>query len=75
MLKQGENMEKQTWFIALVAVLVVVAAVQAFQLSGLKEKLVGGAVTTAQAPASSEGVQQAKLPSNLDNLPSMVGGC
>ena len=58
----------------MVAVLIVVAAVQAFQLSGLKEKLVGG-VTTGQAASSADNAQQAKLPNNLNNLPSMVGGC
>ena len=57
--------------IVLVA-LVFVAGVQAFQLYTLKSRMAEGSVsfnTNAQAGSSPS------LPSNLQNLPSMVGGC
>jgi hypothetical protein len=64
----------------ILGVLVLIAAVQAFQLVGLKTKLAGGAVQTATAGASlaaASGGQAggAQLPPNLQDLPSMVGGC
>ncbi len=71
-------MEKQTWFVVLLAVLVLVAVVQAFQLTGLKEKIAGGSVAAASksvAPQTVTGSQPASAPSSVDNLPSMVGGC
>lgn len=71
-------MEKNTLVLVVLGVLVVVALVQAFQLTGLKEKVAGGAVATATStvtPQAGSGSQQAKLPSSLENLPSMVGGC
>ncbi len=68
------------------AVLVLVAAVQAFQLNSLKEKLDGGAVSatskspaasgsTGSAVASSGNGGEAAAPSSISDLPSMVGGC
>lgn len=67
------------------ALLVVISAVQAFQLASIKGKLgtgpsTGGAVkTTAQTttPTAAGGgaTPPAQLPSSLENLPSMVGGC
>lgn len=72
-------MEKGTLVLLVLSVLVLVALVQAFQLSGLKTQVAGGSVAApSQGEVSSQssgGSQQAKLPSNLDNLPSMVGGC
>jgi hypothetical protein len=63
----------------ILGVLVLIAAVQAFQLVGLKTRLAGGAVQTASvgapAPAAGQAGGAAQLPSNLENLPSMVGGC
>jgi len=67
-------MEKNTLVLLVLSVLLVVAVVQAFQLTGLKADISGGSSTTTQN-AAPETTQQAKLPSNLDNLPSMVGGC
>lgn len=69
----GGIMEKNTLVFFVLTVLLVVAVVQAFQLTGLKTDLSGGSSTTTQSTPST--TQQAKLPSNLDNLPSMVGGC
>lgn len=69
-------MDKNTVVVVILGVLVLVALVQAFQMTSLKGTLSGGSVASSapqSAPATSG--QQAKLPSNLDNLPSMVGGC
>ncbi len=57
--------------------LVVVAALQAFQLFGLKSQLGSGTVqtTTATTPAQAGSGSGNSVPSNIQNLPSMVGGC
>lgn len=63
--------------------LIVISAVQAYQLATIKSKL-GGAptsgstvkITTTTTPtASSGGGAAPQLPPSLENLPSMVGGC
>jgi len=68
-------MEQRTIVAIVLGVLVLIAAVQAYQFSELKSKIVsGGAQVSAQsAPASGGSAPQ--LPSNLQNLPQMVGGC
>lgn len=55
-------------------VLVVIAAVQAFQMIGLKNR-VGTSTGAIATPVQSAGAGNAQLPSNLQNLPQMVGGC
>ena len=76
-----EQMEKNTIVLLVLGVLVLVALAQAFQLNGLKDKIAGGAIATAvsgshgAASQAGSGSQQVKMPSNLDNLPQMVGGC
>lgn len=74
--------------IVLVA-LILVSAVQAFQLNALKEKLEGGKVSVSapSAPATSSGAgdsggvlassgsSAAGGASDISSLPSMVGGC
>lgn len=71
-------MDKNVIISLVLGVLVVIAVLQAVQLVGLKNKLSGGAVNTGsanvpvQAGGSGNGAQ---LPSNLQNLPQMVGGC
>jgi len=71
-------MENKNIIIAVVlGALVLIALFQAFQLVGLKDKLGSGASTAtsnAPAPQASAGGSPS-LPSNLQNLPSMVGGC
>lgn len=71
-------MNKNMLLTVLLVVLVAVAVVQAFQLSGLKEKVSGGNVNVAAnsgTPVSSSSGQSDKLKQNLQNLPTMVGGC
>lgn len=58
--------------------LVLIAAVEAYQLMSLKDKISSGGVqvATAGAPApQAAGGGAPTLPSSLENLPSMVGGC
>jgi len=72
-------MNKTNILAIVLAVLVVISVVQAFQLTGLKTKLDSGQVSTKSvkpAVKSSPGSgDSANLPKSLDNLPQMVGGC
>ncbi|MBI4141163.1 hypothetical protein HY485_04980 [Candidatus Woesearchaeota archaeon] len=65
----------QTTIVAIVlGVLVLIAAVQAFQFSQIKSQLGSGTATvqTTAAPSSSGAPS---VPASLQNLPQMVGGC
>ncbi len=59
--------------------LVLIAAVEAYQLMGIKNKIVAGGVQVAAAGAPAAQVAggggSPTLPTSLQNLPSMVGGC
>lgn len=65
--------------------LILVSAVQAFQLNGLKEKLESGKVSVssgAKSPVASPGAGSAAASSgasgsgsSISDLPTMVGGC
>ena len=74
-------MNKNMLISVVLVVFVVVAAVQAFQLTGLKTKLEGNELSTAKSrtvkPAvkSSGGGSDVSVPKSLENLPQMVGGC
>ena len=71
-------MNKNLLVAIVLGVLVVVAVVQTVQLVGLKNKLAGGTVQTGSASPQTTASGQSgntQLPSNLQNLPSMVGGC
>ena len=68
-------MDKNVVIAIVLGALVLIAGVQAFQLFSLKNKLAEGSLSASaptQAGATSGSPQ---LPSNLQNLPSMVGGC
>lgn len=67
-------MEQKTIVTIILGVLVLIAAVQAYQFSELKTKLAGGSVPVATVSAPSSG-NAPQVPSNLQNLPQMVGGC
>lgn len=73
-------MNKNLIIAVVLGVLVLLSAVQAFQLNSLKEKAEdgklggSGSADSGFAAKSSAGSQQA-VPSNLQNLPAMVGGC
>ncbi len=71
-------MEIQKIMAGVLLVLVLVSAVQTYQLSKLSANVKsGGSVVGAASAASSGGSSgsAAALPSNLQNLPSQVGGC
>jgi len=75
MLKKSEvlKMNRNVIIVIVLVVLVLLTAVQAVQLSSLKSSISAGKVSVGSAPsASSSG---GSLPSNIDNLPSMQGGC
>jgi hypothetical protein len=59
--------------------LVLIAAVEAYQLMGIKNKISTGNVQVASAgtpaPQAGGGAGSPELPSSLQNLPGMVGGC
>ncbi|MBI4439960.1 hypothetical protein HY638_03230 [Candidatus Woesearchaeota archaeon] len=71
-------MKKNAILIAVLVVLVVVAIVQAVQLFGLKGEISNIDVKTKSQsqPTQSGGASGGgSLPSNIAELPSMVGGC
>lgn len=71
-------MEKEMLFTIFLAVLVLVAGAEAVQLVKLNNAVKTGSVKlSGSGSASSAGSSggQSQLPGNLQNLPSMVGGC
>ena len=65
-------MNRNVVIVIVLVVLVLLTAVQAFQLSSLKTSISTGKVSVGNAPAQSSGNS---LPSNLNDLPSTIGGC
>ena len=63
-------MNRNVIIVIVLVVLVLLTAVQAIQLSSLKSSIATGKVNVGNAPSSSGG----STPSNLNDLPSMVGG-
>jgi hypothetical protein len=59
--------------------LVLIAAVEAYQLMGIKSQLASGSVSVGASGAAPQaggaGGSAPALPSSLQNLPGMVGGC
>lgn len=72
-------MNKNLLIVGILVALVLVAAVQAVQLVGIKGdmKNLGGGTAIKKTSASSSGsvTKSASVPTNLQNLPGMVGGC
>jgi hypothetical protein len=68
-------MNKNMVIAIVLGALVLIAGVQAFQLFSLKTKLASGEISTGTVTQSSSGGSAPQLPSNLQNLPSQVGGC
>ncbi len=78
--QQSGASKKMIVMMVLVGVLVLVSAVQAVELMQLKGKLSDESLTLGKATqktsiASSGGTSGGALSKNLENLPSMVGGC
>lgn len=69
-------MNKNMLVVVVLVVLVVIAAVQAVQLNTLKDKVSGASSISTPTVSSGGGSgQAADLPTSLQNLPTMVGGC
>lgn len=76
-------MKSVTIVTIVLTVLVVLSAVQAFQLNSLKDKLQQEDVTLSTSdrstPVAGSGDSgtgdSGQLPSNIQDLPQMVGGC
>ena len=67
-------MEMKTAILSVVVViLLVVSVVQAMQLASLKEKV--GELKSFSGTSSSPSGAGSSLKQNLNNLPTMVGGC
>ncbi len=67
-------MNKNVVIAIVLGALVLIAGIQAFQLFTLKDKLGSGQLSAGTSTQASSGGNP-QLPSNLQNLPEMVGGC
>lgn len=65
-------MNKNIIIAIVLGVLLLLSVVQAFQVNEIKETISSGGVKVAATGGASGG---ANVPSSLQNLPSMVGGC
>jgi regulatory protein YycH of two-component signal transduction system YycFG len=68
-------MKKETVLTVLLVILVLVSLVQAFQLMSLNERVKTGAVVASTSKPTAAASSSSKLPSSLQDLPQMVGGC
>jgi hypothetical protein len=68
-------MNKNIVIAIVLGALVLIAGIQAFQLFTLKDKLGSGQISAGTNTQASAGGGSPQLPSNLQNLPNMVGGC
>ena len=64
-------MNRNVIIVIVLVVLVLLTAVQAIQLSSLKTSISTGKLNVGSAPSAGGN----SLPSNINNLPSMVSGC
>lgn len=60
--------------VVVLVILIFVSVTQAIELGNLKEKIVTGEAQAATSGTSSS-TDGSTTPANLQNLPSMVGGC
>lgn len=69
-------MKKEILLIALLLAIVLLVGVQAVQLNAVGPGSTTGAATAKQtASPSSAASEPVSVPSNIQNLPNMVGGC
>ncbi len=69
---------KEILVVVLIGVLLITTALQTAQLMGLSKSSVVVSAKTGAAPsptANSRAASAPAVPANLQNLPSMVGGC
>ena len=68
-------MNKNVVIAIVLGALILIGGIQAFQLYSLKTKMAGGQISTGTQVASGGAGGSPQLPSSLENLPGMVGGC
>ena len=78
-------MKSEMLLSVLLGILIVVSAIQAYQLVNLKESISSGTVAVSSSSAqyssasptqqSASAGNQQSVPSGLQNAPNMVGGC
>lgn len=68
-------MDKNVVIAIVLGALVLIAGVQAFQLFTLKNKIAEGSFSSGATTQTGASTSSPQLPSSLQNLPSMVGGC
>lgn len=68
-------MEKETIFAIIIGVLIVVSAIQAIQLVTLSKSIQTGTFKASTGSNTGGSTGNVQVPSNLENLPGMVGGC
>ncbi len=68
-------MNKNMLLTVLIGVLIIVSALQTVQLMGITGVLSGGGASVSSVSSSVQKSASSNLPSNLQDLPSMVGGC
>ena len=72
-------MNKNTVIVIVLVVLVLVTVVQAVQLVSLKSKISQGGLSvgssTQKTQVAAGGSGSPNVPSSIQNLPTMVGGC
>ena len=68
-------MDKNVVIAIVLGALVLIAGAQAFQLFTLKNKIAEGSVGVSAQTQVGASASSPQLPSNLQNLPSMGGGC
>ncbi|MCH7493021.1 hypothetical protein IID19_05575 [Patescibacteria group bacterium] len=61
--------------VSILAVLLIVSVAQAVELGNLKQKITSGEVVAATVSGSTNSGSGSTAPSNLQDLPTMVGGC
>ena len=75
-----KTMNKNTVIVIVLLVLVFVTVVQTFKLFQLKNQIASGGLkvgssTQGGASQTGQGAGNVQVPSSIQNLPSMVGGC
>ena len=68
-------MDKNIVIAIVLGALILIAAVQAFQLMGLKNSVSSGTIRTSTAGTPVQSGAGGQLQKNLESLPGMVGGC
>lgn len=66
---------KEMLVVALIGVMLLVVGLQTVQLTGLSQSQVVVSSSSSAPTTGASAGSSASVPTNLQNLPSMVGGC